>query len=397
MTGAGIVSALGIGWKPNAEGFRLGRTTARPVTLFDVSRQRVKIASEVDLPEITLAGRLTTRQTARLDRGAKLLLLAAREAWWQSGWQSADDLPLVLGTTAGGMNLGEEYYHQAVELPGCHARQPTRALYYQAQSQARAVSDALGFTGPVRIVSNACASGSDAVGLAWQMIRHGHAARIMAGGYDAHSRMVYAGFDSLQVLSPTLCRPFDSGRNGLLLGEGAGVLALESLPSARQRGAAILGEVIGYGSTIDRHHLTQPHPQGDGALAAMNLACQSARIGPSEVDYINAHGTGTPLNDAAEAAAINRWAGARAATLPVSSTKGSIGHLLGAAGAAEAVVCLMTLCEHWLPPEIVLETPDPACAFPVVREPREATIDVALSNSFGFGGINATLLFRRWV
>lgn len=397
MTGAGIVSALGIGWKPNAEGFRVGRTTARPVTLFDVSRQRVKVASEVDLPVVMPAGRLTTRQAGRLDRGAKLLLLAAHEAWQQSGWETSEDLPFVLGTTAGGMNLGEEYYHQAVESPSRHGRQPTRALYYQAQSQARAVSEALGFNGPVRIVSNACASGSDAVGLAWQMIRRGHAERILTGGYDAHSGMVHAGFDALQVLSPTLCRPFDAGRNGLLLGEGAGVLALESLEYARRRGAPILGEVIGYGSTIDRHHLTQPQPQGDGALAAMNLACQSAGIGPSEVDYINAHGTGTPLNDSAEAAAINRWAGARAATLPVSSTKGSIGHLLGAAGAAEAVVCLMTLCERWLPPESILETPDPVCTFPVVRAPREATLNVVLSNSFGFGGINATLLFRRWV
>lgn len=396
VTGSGIVSALGIGWKSNAEGFRAGRMTARPVTLFDVSRQRVKVAAEVDLPQAMNVGQLTTRQAARLDRGAKLLLLAAHEAWGQSGWQSADDLPFVLGTTAGGMNLGEEYYHQAVETPGKHTCQPTRALHYQAQTQARSVSEALGFCGPVRIVSNACASGSDSVGLAWQMIRHGHAERILAGGYDAHSQMVYAGFDSLQVLSPTLCRPFDAGRNGLLLGEGAGVLALESLPHARRRGAFILGEIIGYGSTIDRHHLTQPHPQGDGALAAMNLACKSARIDPAEVDYINAHGTGTPLNDAAEAAAINRWAGTRAARLPVSSTKASIGHLLGAAGAAEAVVCLMTLREQWLPPEIAVETADPACNFPVVRQPQGATLNVVLSNSFGFGGINATLIFRRW-
>lgn len=170
ITGAGIVSALGIGWKSNAGGFRVGRTTARPVTLFDVSRQKVKLAAEVDLPQSIPMGQLTTRQAARLDRGAKLLLLAAHEAWEQSGWQSAEDLPFVLGTTAGGMNLGEDYYRQAVETPSHHGRQPTRALHYQAQTQARAVSEALGFTGPVRIVSNACASGSDAVGLAWQMI-----------------------------------------------------------------------------------------------------------------------------------------------------------------------------------------------------------------------------------
>ncbi|HWI59221.1 MAG TPA: beta-ketoacyl-[acyl-carrier-protein] synthase family protein [Bacillota bacterium] len=397
VTGAGIVSALGSGWKKHAAGFRLGRTAVRPVTLFDVSRHRVKVAAEIDLPEVLPATRLSARQIARLDRGAKLLLLSAHEAWQQAGWEPAEDLPFVLGTTAGGMSLGEAYYRQAVETPNRHGCQPTRALYYQAHTQARAVSEALGFGGPVRIVSNACASGSDAVGLAWQMIRQGYAERVLTGGYDALSQMVYAGFNSLQLLSPTVCRPFDAARNGLLLGEGAGVLALETLSLARRRGAEILGEIIGYASTIDGHHLTQPHPQGDAALASMNLACQTARITPADVDYVNAHGTGTPLNDAAEAMAISRWAGARAATLPVSSTKASIGHLLGAAGAAEAVVCLMALREQWLPPEIAFEQPDPACAFPVVHQPQEANLKVALSNSFGFGGINATLLFRRWL
>ncbi len=396
MTGAGIVTALGVGWKTNAEGFRLGRTPARPVTLFDVSRQRVKVAAEVDLPETLPLGRLTPRQSARLDRGAKLLLLAAHEAWHQAGWEPMENLPFVLGTTAGGMSLGEDYYRQAVETPSRFVGQPTRALYYQGQTQARTVSDALGFSGPMRILSNACASGCDAVGHAWQMIRHGHAERILVGGHDPHSQMLFAGFDSLQVLSPTVCRPFDLNRNGLLMGEGAGVLALESLAHAQRRGAEILGEIIGYGSTLDRHHLTQPHPQGDAALTAMNLACQTARISPEEVDYVNAHGTGTPLNDAAEALAIGRWAGARVTTLPVSSTKASIGHLLGAAGAAEAVVCLMALREQWLPPELAFEKPDPACAFPVVRQPQEATLNVVLSNSFGFGGINATLAMRRW-
>jgi 3-oxoacyl-[acyl-carrier-protein] synthase II len=208
--------------------------------------------------------------------------------------------------------------------------------------------------------------------------------------------MLFAGFDALQSLSPTTCRPFDARRDGLALGEGAAVLALETLESARRRGAPILGEVIGYGTTIDLHHLTQPHPEGEAAFRSMTLACASAGVAPENVDYLNAHGTGTPLNDAAEALAINRWAGSRAATLPVSSTKASVGHLLGAAGAVEAVICLMTLREQFLPPERALETVDPLCHFPVVREPREGPIQIALSNSFGFGGVNATLIFRRW-
>ena len=396
ITGAGIVTALGLGWKPNAEGFRLGRPAFRPVSLFDVSRQRVKTAAEVDLPDALPPTGLSRRQLARLDRAGKMLLLAANEAWQQGGWKPAGNLPLVLGTTAGGMSLGEDYFRQAVQSPGRHRRQPTRAIHYQPQVQARMVLDALGFNGPITIISNACASGSNAIGHAWNLVRCGQAERALAGGYDALSLLVFSGFDALQALSPTVCRPFDARRDGLALGEGAALVALETLEHAQRRKAPILGELIGYGTTIDRHHLTQPQPEGNAALAAMNLACDAARLGPKDVDYINAHGTGTVLNDSAEASAISRWAGPRAATLPVSSTKASIGHLLGAAGAVEAVICLMALREQWLPAQAAFETPDPACNFPIVRQPRDAQVKVALSNSFGFGGVNATLILRRW-
>jgi len=210
-------------------------------------------------------------------------------------------------------------------------------------------------------------------------------------------QLTYSGFDSLQALSPTPCRPFDANRTGLSLGEGAAVLALETLESARGRDAEILGEIIGYGAATDIHHLTQPHPEGDAAVMSMTSACQVAGVLPPQVDYLNAHGTATPHNDATEAIAINRWSGEAAAALRVSSTKASIGHLLGAAGAVEAVVCLMALREQWLPPECSLETIDPACQFQIVREPVNAQINIALSNSFGFGGANASLLFRRWM
>ena len=397
ITGAGIVTALGLGWKPNAEGFRLGRPAFRPVSLFDVSRQRVKTAAEVDLPDALPPTGLSRRQLARLDRAGKMLLLAANEAWQQAGWKPVNDVPLVLGTTAGGMSLGEDYFRQAVQSPGRHRRQPTRAIHYQPQVQARMVLDALGFNGPITIISNACASGSNAIGHAWNLVRCGQAECALAGGYDALSLLVFAGFDALQALSPTICRPFDARRDGLALGEGAALVALETLEHAQRRNAPILGELIGYGTTIDQHHLTQPQPEGNAALTAMNLACDSARLGPKDVDYINAHGTGTVLNDSSEASAISRWAGPRAATLPVSSTKASIGHLLGAAGAVEAVICLMALREQWLPAQAAFETPDPACNFPIVRQPRDAQVKVALSNSFGFGGVNATLILRRWI
>ena len=385
-----------MGWQVNAEGFRVGRTAFRPVTLFDVSRQRVKLAAEVDLPQTLPATLLPEKETRRLDRAGRLLLLAAREAWQQAGWTPDETLPVVMGTTSGGMNSGEQYYRKAIASTSAKRGQPTLALHYQAQTQARLVAEALGAGGPIQLVANACASGANAIGCAWELLRRGRATRVLTGGYDALSLLTFSGFDALQALSTTSCRPFDAKRDGLALGEGAGVLTLETLDSARQRNAVILGEITGYGAGIDLHHLTQPHPQGDAALETMRLACASAGVSPAEVDYVNAHGTGTPLNDTAEAIALARWAGECASTLPVSSTKASIGHLLGAAGAVEAVVSLMALRGQWLPPERVVETPDPACRFPLVLEPMERRVNVVLSNSFGFGGANASLILRRF-
>lgn len=396
VTGAGIVTGLGIGWEVNAAGFRTGRQAFRPVTLFDTSRQRVHLAAEVDLPAHLPEMRLSPKQRRRLDRATQLLLLAAQEAWTQAGWEPTTNLPLVLGSTGGGMALGEEYVSHALRQPTRQARQATRIQHYQMQRQALDVCAAFGFSGPLTAISNACASGANAIGHAWDLLRHRRATRALTGGHDALCQLTFAGFDALQALAPTPCRPFDATRNGLSLGEGAAVLALETLDSARQRQAPILGEILSYAAATDVHHLTQPHPQGDAALMTMTSACTLAGITPADVDYVNAHGTATPQNDSTEAAAINRWAGARAATLPVSSTKASIGHLLGAAGAVETVVALMTLREQWLPPEIALQTPDPACQFPIVRTPTPAAVNIALTNSFGFGGANATLILRRW-
>jgi 3-oxoacyl-[acyl-carrier-protein] synthase II len=332
-----------------------------------------------------------------LDRAGKLLLLAAYEAWLQSGWEPGDNLPIVLGTTAGGMSLGQAFYRQTLISPYSRRNQASRVVHYQPQRQALNLCDAFAFSGPITIIANACASGANAIGHAFELLRSGQAERALAGGYEALSQLLFAGFDSLQALSPTQCRPFDAGRDGLALGEGAAVLTLETLDCARARGANILGELVGYGATTDCHHLTQPHPNGDAAFAAMTAACASADLAQNQIDYINAHGTGTVLNDSAEAAAINRWAGAHAAALPVSSIKSSIGHLLGAAGAVEAVVCLMALRGQWLPPMTTVLNPDPFCQFPVVRQRTEAKLEHVLTNSFGFGGANASLIFRRWI
>jgi 3-oxoacyl-[acyl-carrier-protein] synthase II len=396
ITGAGIVTALGLGWEANADGFRAGRQAFRPVTLFDVSRQRSKLAAEADLPDALPPTRLPAKTIQRLDRAARLLLHAAHEAWVQAGWDSAEPLPLVLGTTSGGMSLGETYLRCALQQPRSPRQQATRVVHYQAQRQGLDLFNAFGFHGPITIIANACASGANAIGHAWELVRNGRAERVFTGGYDALCQLTFAGFDSLQALSPTPCRPFDAKRDGLSLGEGAAMLTLETHERALRRGAEILGEIIGYGAATDTHHLTQPHPQGDAAVAAMNAACASARITPAQVDYLNAHGTATPQNDDTEAIAIHRWAGARAPTLPVSSTKAGVGHLLGGAGAVEAVATLMALRGQWLPPQPTLETPDPVCRFQIVRQPTDARIEIALSNSFGFGGANATLALRRW-
>jgi 3-oxoacyl-[acyl-carrier-protein] synthase II len=396
ITGAGIITALGGGWKTNAAGFRAGSRAFRPVSLFNVSRQRAKIAAEIDLPEDLPATRLSANQLRRLNRATRMLLLAAHEAWRQSGWQPDEPLPVVLGTTSGEMSLGQEYLSQALCAPNDFKCQATRVAYYQVQRPALVLCDAFDFQGPLTIISNACASGANAIGHAFETLRHGRASRVLTGGYDALCQLTFAGFDSLQALAPTPCRPFDAQRNGLTLGEGAAMLTLETLAHAKKRNAEILGEIIGYGAANDTHHLTQPHPEGRAALAAMNAACADAGIAPEQVDYVNAHGTATPQNDATESAAINRWAGGRVSNLPVSSTKAGIGHLLGAAGAVEAVVCLMALRGQWLPPESSLATADPVCRFQLLRQPTDARVEVALSNSFGFGGANASLVFRRW-
>ena len=396
VTGAGIITALGAGWKTNAEGFRAGKTAFRGVTLFEVSRQRCKIAAEIDLPQKTPIGRLSQRSQRRLTRGSRMLLHAAFEAWNQSGWQACENLPIVLGTTGCGSEAGESFFRDAVEPGRQRPRGASLTVTYQGQRQGLDLAEALDCSGPLTIISNACASGSNAIGHAWELIRNGQSQRALAGGYDALGQLVFGGFDSLQALSQNPCRPFDAARNGLTLGEGAAILAIESLESAKSRNAEILGEIVGYGATTDIHHLTQPHPEGDAALQAMQEACSAAKINPADLHYANAHGTATIHNDASEALALRRLRGECISSLHVSSTKASIGHLLGAAGAVEAVICLMTLRGQWLPPQTCVENIDPACQFKLVRESTDAKIDYALSNSFGFGGANASLVFRRW-
>jgi 3-oxoacyl-[acyl-carrier-protein] synthase II len=253
--------------------------------------------------------------------------------------------------------------------------------------------EAAGWSAPAQIIANACASGSNAIGHAFQLVRAGLHRRVLCGGYDVISEMVFAGFDSLQASTAEKIRPFDKSRTGLVLGEGAALLTLEDLESARQRGAPILGEVTGYGISTDNHHLTQPHPSGIGPRQAMERALADAGRAPADIDYINAHGTATAFNDATEGTAIAELFGDR---VPVSSTKSMMGHSLGAAGAIEGIFSLLALRHQFLPPNIHFTERDPAWVLDIVaNEAREARVRRVVSNSFGFGGTNASIVLEE--
>jgi 3-oxoacyl-[acyl-carrier-protein] synthase II len=395
VTGAGMVTSLGLGVAANAAALAAGRSGFRPVSLFDTSRQRVGSAGEVELPGELPACLLGARQRRRVDRGTHLALRACQEALGEAGLGAGERVPLVMGTSAGAMAIGQQFYQQAVS-DGGRAGQLTRAEIYQPQRQMRLLMDALGIEGPQVIISNACASGANAIGHAFEKIRSGREKRMLAGGYDALCELVFAGFDTLQALTPSgIPRPFDAARDGLALGEGAGMLVLEEAGEARARGATVLAEITGYAAATDIHHLTQPQPLGDAALETMTRACAMAGLTPDQIDYINSHGTGTPLNDVAEGNAICRWAGAAVGGVSVSSTKSAMGHLLGGAGAVETVIGLVALRGQFLPASLNVREADQVCEFDLVREPRGKRIRRVLTNSFGFGGSNATLILEE--
>jgi 3-oxoacyl-[acyl-carrier-protein] synthase II len=251
--------------------------------------------------------------------------------------------------------------------------------------------EAFGIKAPCQVIANACASGTNAIGHAFDCVRSGRYQRILAGGYDAISELVFVGFDSLQASTPELCRPFDRERTGMVLGEGAAVLLLENLEAAQARGATILAEIIGYGLSTDNHHLTQPNPSGSGPRQAMEGALRSAGIAAREIDYINAHGTATAFNDAAEGKAIAELFDG----VPVSSTKGMMGHSLGAAGAIEAIISMCALQHQLLPPNLHFRHGDAELDLNIIADNgRTGRVHTVLSNSFGFGGTNASVILR---
>lgn len=378
ITAMGIVSPLGIGCAETDRALREARDCIRPVTTFDVSKCRSKTAGHAPfLPA----------KNERLHPASRMMISAALQA------RAADPdfIPelAVIGTTSGGMSHGEHYYRTQAQPRQRHA---TMLANYPAQRPVLDALAALNSTAPAQIIANACASGTNAIGHAFHLIRAGLHDRILAGGYDALCELVFVGFDTLQAATTDRIRPFCHTRTGLVLGEGAALLTLEEYTAAKNRNAPILAELTGYGISTDNHHLTQPHPSGIGPQLAMTRALADAQLSPGDIHYINAHGTATHHNDSTEGTAISTLFGPN---VPVSSTKGMTGHTLGAAGAIEAIISTLALTGHYLPPNINYLQPDPAFDLNIVANTaRPAQPRTILSNSFGFGGTNATIILQ---
>src|SRR5436190_3962264 len=388
VVASGIVSPLGLGLDETLAALREGRDCVSPVTRFPVDHSRCKSAGQVADARLAGAEKLHPRPE-RLHRIARLMLLALGDALAQAPGFHPE--LTVVGTTSGGMTFGEEYYRRLKGGQASLRQAASLIANYTPQKPVMDAQEAFGVSAPCQVIANACASGTNAIGHAFECIRSGRYQRVLDGGYDALSELVFVGFDSLQASTPERCRPFDRERSGLVLGEGAAILLLENLEAAKGRGAKILAEVIGYGISTDNHHLTQPDPSGSGARQAMEGALQSAGISAGEIDYINAHGTATPFNDAAEGKAIVELFDGVA----VSSTKGMMGHSLGAAGAIEGVISLLALENQFLPPNINFRAGDAGLPLNVVaNSSRPAHLRTVLSNSFGFGGTNASVILR---
>ena len=388
VVAAGVVSPLGFGLSETLDSLQEARDCITRVTRFSVAECRCKTAGQVS-DERLLSNRNKAGRARRLHRASHMMISALGEALAQSP-QFKPELTIV-GTTSGGMSYGEDYF-RALKRHDSLRHSPTWIANYPAQKSVIDAQETFGISAPCQVISNACASGTNAIGHAFECVRSGRYERILTGGYDALSELVFVGFDSLQASTPEKCRPFDRDRTGMVLGEGAAILALENLDAARARGARVLAEVTGYGMSTDNFHLTQPDPSGIGPRRAMERALDSAQISADAIDYINAHGTATPFNDAAEGKAISELFG----RVPVSSTKSMMGHSLGAAGAVEVIVCLLALQHQFLPGNINFGAPDENIDLNVIaNKARLAALRTVLSNSFGFGGTNASITIRK--
>lgn len=405
ITGLGAVAPNGNSVDEFWTSLTAGISGIGPITCFDPSGHRVKIAGELSgfKPESVL----DPKEIRKLDPFSVYALVATDEAVTMAGVNpeklNLDRVGVTIGTGVGGIQTLEDQ-HSTIENRGARRVSPQFVPKMIANIAGGHLSIRWGFQGPNQTVTSACASATDAIGLAMRLIIAGDADMMITGGTEASiTPLTIAGFANMRALSQSndeperASRPFDNDRDGFVLGEGAGMLVIETEGHAKNRGATILAELAGYGSTDDAFHITQPPAGGTGALKAMERAVQDAELGLNEIDYINAHGTSTPFNDKNESSAIAKLFKNHSSQLKVSSTKSMTGHLLGAAGGIEAVASVKTILEQTLPPTINYETPDPDCTLDYVPNTAQThTVNAVLSNTFGFGGHNAVICIRKY-
>ncbi|MBT8373623.1 MAG: beta-ketoacyl-[acyl-carrier-protein] synthase family protein [Deltaproteobacteria bacterium] len=400
ITGLGTINSIAKSVPEFYNALRKGVCGIGPITVFDTTNSRTSTGGEVR--DFNYKDLFPDKFSAkRMSRSDMMAMAATIEALKDAGLfpvpdELLENTGVVIGGGAGGMLECEKAYRYH------HAGMNKKVLFSRfsslcCASSADHIASRLSLMGPKTTFMTACSSGATAIGYARDLICDKRANVIIAGGTEPLSRITYASFNSLKVVDKEYCKPFDKNRQGLSLGEGAGILVLESLSHAQGRGAKIYGEVLGYGVSCDSHHMTAPDPEASGAVRCMTAALQDAKVRPSLVNYVNAHGTATPANDPMETIAIKKVFGERAYNIPVSSTKSMTGHTLGASGAIEGVVSLLSIAHQFIPPTIHRTEPDPECDLDYVTEgSRKANISIVLSNSFAFGGNNTSVVFARF-
>ena len=405
VTGMGTLAPNGNSTDSFWDALKSGTSGIGPITYFDTEGHRVTIAGQ--LSDFQPEQYLDAKEIRKLDPFSIFALVAAQEAITSAKLDfdtiNLDRAGVTIGTGVGGIQT-LEHEHNIIENRGPRRVSPQFVAKMIANIAGGHLSMRWGLRGPSQTVTSACASGTDAIGIALRLVRYGDADIMLTGGTEASiTPLTIAGFANMRALSqncddPTKAsRPFDAGRDGFVLSEGAGILVIESEEHAMNRGAKILAELAGYGATDDAFHITQPAPEGVGAMQAMARAIDDADLQPDDINYINAHGTSTPFNDRNESVAIRNLFGAHAGDLKISSTKSMTGHLLGAAGGIEAIATVKAIQEQFAPPTINYETPDPDCDLNYIPNvAQECSINTALSNTFGFGGHNAVICIRKY-
>ncbi len=397
ITGLGAVSAVGVCVSEFWNALVQGRDGAQEITAFDPAPYRTKKAAEV-FP-FDPDRYFSRKEIRRLSRCDQFGLVSFREAWMSSRLDrekvDRERVGVLLGAGSGGILSVEKYFREFYR--GSRTPSPSLLVSYSLATTTDLIAIEAGLKGPRSTTATVCSSSSASIGVAYEMIRMGLADVMVTGGSDSLCEVSYSGFSSLKLVDPESCKPFDKRRQGLLIGEGAGIVILENLEHALKRGAPIHAEFLGYGICADAYHLTAPEPNGEGVERVIRLALEHAGVSPDQVDTINAHGTATPFNDIAETRGIKRVFGERAGEIPVSGIKSMIGHCLGAAGGLEAVATVLTVEGDVIPPTIHYEVPDPLCdLYYTPNRSISRDVRVAISNSFAFGGNNACLVFGKY-